>query len=142
MPSVDFTQKMGISAMMVFYLGVLLYSISSMLLFQSLYRKLTKYLYENCAGELKSAFILFVSVGPYNLLLGTVHCLLLNSPTVQILSLFFIEICYFTFQLSLCFSAFFESKTKVIIQLLMSLIRIIFQISFFLYDWFEMSYDF
>lgn len=92
MPSVDLTQKVGIAAMMIFYFGVFLYSISSMILFQSLYRKLTKYLYENCAGELKSAFILFVSVGPYNLLLGAAHCLLLNYPNIQISTLFLIEL--------------------------------------------------
>lgn len=76
-----FGQKWQITVMIYYYFGILFFSTASMFLYQFMYKKVSKHLFENCKLiGLPSIIYMSYSIGLYNVVLGFAHRLLINYP--------------------------------------------------------------
>jgi hypothetical protein len=94
-------------AIVLFYFFVFFFSVSLMLLYRSAYKKLLKFIFENCRRPNSSLAFMTVSFGFYNLALGFTHRLLLLRPNWQISAILAIEVAYLIALITLLLQRFF-----------------------------------
>jgi hypothetical protein len=76
--------KIQIVVIIGFFFFIFIVSIGLMIMYKSSYRKLTKFIFENCRRPENSLVFMTFSFGFYNILLGSVHRIFLNLPNLQI----------------------------------------------------------
>lgn len=130
----NITMKIQVVAIIFFYFFIVFVSVALMMLYKAAYRKLTKIIYENCRRPQNSLCYMTFSFGIYNILLGIVHRLFINSPNLQIYLLTAIELSYLIVIVYLIWNRFFENTLLGIVLGLMNFLRIIFNITFILYS--------
>jgi hypothetical protein len=117
----------------LFYFLVFFFSVSLMLIYKSTYKKLLKFIFENCRYPNSSLIFMKISFGFYNLALGFAHRLLLLHPNWQICTILFLEIAYLVGLITLLLKKFFENLPIGLCLCVMNFIRIIFIITLLTY---------
>jgi len=118
----------------LFYFIIFIFSFTAMILFKAFYRKLSKYMFDNCFDSFACSIFMFINWGPYNFLLGAIHYLLLSNTKLQLQLLMGIEIIFFIFQGYFVIKKRFKNSILAVNFMLISLVRIFFQISFYIYN--------
>jgi hypothetical protein len=134
--STSFLQKGQTVAIIFSYFMVFFFAVASMLIYRAAYRKMLKYVYENCRQPLSSSLYMSFSFGLYNIGLGFLHRLLLSTPMMQLYLLIAFEILYLTVLLYLLFRHFFDNIFLAVTLCAMNLSRLSFIFTFLIFSFY------
>lgn len=82
--STSFRGKAETVVIVMYYFVLFVLVTASVLLYRVFYGKLLKYVYDNCKKPGVESFHIWINYSLYNVLLGSVHRILLESPLMQL----------------------------------------------------------
>ena len=127
--------KLGRSFMLLFFFFLLVSSVCGLTLFLVHYKKLVKYLMEDCRKVSLLAILLeSLEKSVFPLLFGCVHALFLENLFVQTITIGAVEATYFCVKLVTLGSGTAKYHFKVVMLSLTSLLRLVLIATFYLYE--------
>ena len=133
----SFWDKLKTVAIVYCFFAVLVFALSAAFLLRAHYGKLNKvlrYVNFNCRTQsLSATFFTSASFGLYNVLLGSIHRLLLSFPLLQLYALLTLEAAYFTLITVLLFRKFYKNTLLAAVLCLMNLSRLSFIATFLVF---------
>jgi hypothetical protein len=126
-------------AIIVCYFFLFVAAVALMFVYRSFYKRLLKYVYDNCQQPLSASYYMSFSFGLYNIVLGFMHRLLLPFPLLQLYILIAFETLYLISMFYLLLLRFYENTLLALTLCLMNVARIGFLISCLLFEFFPDS---
>ena len=121
--------------MLIMFFFLLVFSVSGLTLFFVYYKKLAKYFMEDCSKvSLLTILVESLEKSVFPLVFGAVHALFMDNLLIQTCLLFSVEACYLAVKMGALRSMLYKMRTKVVLLSLTSMLRMVFIVTFYLYD--------